>query len=348
MTAKRTASVPLQEPPQLSERTDLLLNRALELGSMPASTRTLLTLTRRENAEVGPVVDALALNPSLAATVLRVANSPAYGQARSIADLHRAVTVVGMQELHDLIASTAMMAAFGRPHPLSERLQATAVLSAALAQTLASKLHAGAVSTAYLAGLMCELGALACVALDPDYPALYEASHGDAQKRFEGEVERYGGTTPVIASRILSISMLPATVSQAVATTGFEAEADKSPLGTVVAFARVAAVVLMRAAEHGDPELLQNELAETAEMVGLPPVEPEKLTRYCLAAATNAELTLRGELGLQQTSPANDTSPLTGTKKSNRTEARWRSPYLVAGAVAASAALATMAWLLTR
>src|SRR4051812_30543059 len=167
--------VPRVSTAQAEDRTNSLLDRALELGAMSPSTRSLLELTRRESAEIGPIVDALALNPNLSAAVLRVANSAAYGQARSIANLRRAVTVIGMQELHDLVAGSSMMAAFSTPHPLAQRLQATSVLSASIAQKLSVKLRVGSSSTAYLSGLMCELGALACTALDPDFPALYEA-----------------------------------------------------------------------------------------------------------------------------------------------------------------------------
>jgi HD-like signal output (HDOD) protein len=345
--SRSKARLSLVDQAQFSERTNTLLDRALELGSMPESTRSLLALTRRDNAELGPVVDALALNPNLSAAVLRVANSSAYGQTRSIADLHRAVTVIGMQELHDLVAGTAMMAVFSRPHPLSERLQASAVLSAAIAQKLAVELRVGAPSTAYLSGLMCELGALACIALDPDFPALYESCHGDARLRFNQESARYGGSTAVIGARILAMSMLPALVTEAVATTGFEPVADKQPLGCTIAFARLAADILVRAAEHGDPTVLESELSSLAAAVGLPTISPESLTRACLAAATTAELTLRGELGLaQQQAPANDVAPQTRSQAARDRGSKMRGLYLLAAALATAAAFGVTAWML--
>jgi HD-like signal output (HDOD) protein len=302
----KTSSAPSLDGVPLAQRADMLLDRALELGSLPASTQQLLALTRSDDAEIGPVVDALALNPSLAAAVLRVANSAAYGQSRAIGDLQRAVTVIGMQELHDVVAGTAMMAAFSTPNPLSQRIQATAVLSGAVAQKLAAKLKAGSPSAAYLSGLMCELGALACLALDPEFSELYGASDGNAQRRFADEATRYGGTTPDIGGRILSASALPSDVSQAVAMTGLEPSDHKATLGRVVAFARLAAQVLIRAAEHGNADTMRNELLDAAAIVGLENIDPDMLTQTCVAAAAAAELTLRGELTFAQTAPAND------------------------------------------
>ncbi|MDB4975124.1 MAG: hypothetical protein JWN48_3465 [Myxococcaceae bacterium] len=345
---KLTARVPPVEYPQLSEHANTLLDRALALGSMSASTKALLELTRRDDAEVGPVVEALGLNANLSVAVLRVANSAGYGQARRIADLHRAVTVVGMQELHDLVAGTAMLAAFSQPHPLADRLQASAVLSAAIAQKLTLKLHLGASSTAYLSGLMCELGALACIALDPEYPPIYEAHADDPRARFEQESVRYGGTTPVIGARILSMSLLPTSVTQAVATTGFEPDPDKPPLGRVIAFARLAAAVLVQASEHGDAQRLQDELTAIAATVGLQELTPERLTRTCIEAATSAELTLRGELALKLSAPPHDQQAAGGRAGFKRGPGTGRAYLTVAALAAAAAAAATAMWWLRR
>ncbi|MDB4987116.1 MAG: putative signal transduction protein [Myxococcaceae bacterium] len=307
----------------LAQRADLLLDRALEHGALPASTQSLLALTRRDDAEIGPVVDALALNPGLAAAVLRVANSATYGQARAIGDLKRAVTVIGMQEIHDIVAGTAMMAAFSSPDPLSERIQGTAVLSATVAQKLAAKLKAGSPNAAYLSGLMCELGALACLALDPGFSDLYGTGDSSARQRFDGEASRYGGTTPDIGGRILAASSLPTDVTQAVATTGLEPGEHTYTLGRVVAFSRLAALVLLRASEHGNAETLRNELIDAAATVGLENVDPEVLTQTCLVAAAAAELTLRGELGLSQTAPMNDVEAPAPTASSTAVKKGW-------------------------
>ncbi|MDB4974101.1 MAG: hypothetical protein JWN48_2442 [Myxococcaceae bacterium] len=323
MAGYSTTSAPDVTRVPLAQRADVLLDRALEQGALPASTQSLLALTRRDDAEVGPVVDALALNPSLAAAVLRVANSAAYGQARSIGDLRRAVTVIGMQELHDIVAGTAMMAAFSVADPLSARIQATAVLSASVAQKLAAKLKAGSPSAAYLSGLMCELGALACLALDPAFSDLYGTGDAKAQVRFAGEASRYGGTTPDIGGRILAASSLPSEVAKAVAMTGLEPGKHEATLGRVVAFSRLAAQVLLHAAEHGQPDQLRSDLLEAAATVGLEALDPEMLTQTCLAAATAAELTLRGELGVAQSLRSNDVEPAPAASRTAPRKKSW-------------------------
>lgn len=324
----------------LEERSEVLLDRALELSAMSGSVQELLRLTRRDDAEIGPVVDALSKNPSLTAAVLRAANSPAYGQSRSVADLSRAVLVLGMQELHDLVASTAMMAAFSRADPLSERMQASAPLSASIAQKLTARLG-GVPSTAYLSGLMCELGALACIALDPGYAELHQAAQDDPAKRFADEKARYGRTTAAIGGRILAASDLPAQVTEAVATTGIDG-AQTSELGRVVAFARLAAFALKAATEHGEPEQLWAALHRGARLVGLK-ADDELLVHVCLAAASQAELTL-GPKFVPEKGAANDVG---GQKRmTDRVQAGSSKAPLYAGIAAAVVVAGALVWFL--
>lgn len=330
----------------LAERPDVLLDRALELSAMPASTQELLRLTRSDDAELGPVVEALGKNPSLAAAVLRVANSTTYGQSRTIADLHRAVMVIGMQELHDVVAGTAMLAAFGRPDPLSQHLQSTAILSAVISQKLVASLGGGSPSTAYLSGLLCEIGALACLALDPGYADLHRTSEGDARRRFDEEIERYGSTTAAIGGRVLAASALPTEVAEAVATTGLEPRSGPPKVGHLVALARLAASALLQATQHGDPDILRSELTVSTSVTGLEEVDPDMLMHACLAAAKAAELTLSGKLAQAHT-PANDVVPQ-GAGPTVRIEPRPRTGMYVAMCLAAAMVGALATWLLTR
>jgi HD-like signal output (HDOD) protein len=331
---------PATETGSLGQRPDTLLDRALELGSLSPSTQQLLELSRSDEADLAAITDALAGSPSLAAAVLRAANSPAYGQSREIGDLTRAVMVIGMQELHDVVAGTAMLSAFTRPNPLSQQFQSTAGLSAALARLLATRLGSGAGSTAYLGGLMCELGALACLAVDPSYAGLYRASAAKLDQRQAAELARYGVTTPTLASRILAASALPTDVSEAVGASGLEPEGTISSLSRVVAFSRAAALVLLSAVEHDDPARLREELAELTQTLHVPEIEPEELTRMGLDAATTAGLPLRGKLALLQGAPpfARHTTATVFARQRSRVPL-----YLLALAV-----VAALAWLLTR
>lgn len=282
----------------IDRRPEVLINSALERGTVPDSVRELLALTRRDDAKVGPVAEALARNPALVAAVFRAANGAANAQSRKVTDLHRAVVVLGMQELHDLVAGASMMGAFNSPDPLSQQLQAGAVLSGSVALHVSALVGGIPGPTAFLSGLLCELGALACLAADPSFAELYQTSVLPGQGRYELELGRYGIVTPALGGEILAASKLPADVVQAVSSTGLEGPDKASALGRVVAFARFAAPALLRTIEHVDGERLRTELLEAANLVKLNEIDGDTLFRACLAAAETAELGLRGELRL--------------------------------------------------
>ncbi|MET0340117.1 MAG: HDOD domain-containing protein [Polyangiales bacterium] len=309
----------------MEERSEKMLDRALELSALSSSVQELLSLTRRDDAELGPVLEALGKDPSLAAAVLRAANSPVYGQSRSVADLSRAISVLGMQELHDLVASTAMMAAFARPDPLSQRLQTSAPISASIAQKLAPRL--GAVpSTAYLGGLMCELGARATLALDPAYAELYWSAHAEPRRRFADERTRYGRTTAEIGGRMLAASDIPTAVCESVSAAGHESNLPQ--VARVVAFARLAAGALLAATEHGEPDVLFADLSKSAALVGLDGVEPDVLMRVSLGAASEAALTLKGDFAPSGDKPANDVQPTPTHRPSISVPKQSRAPLV--------------------
>jgi HD-like signal output (HDOD) protein len=327
----------------LPRRAETLLDRALEIGSASPSTQELLSLTRNDEADLAAVVEALSLQPSLAAAVLRAANSPAYGQTRAVGDLQRAVLVIGMQELHDVVAGSAMLAAFSRPHPFSDQLQARAVLAATIARQLATKISAGASSSAYLSGLLAELGALACFAVDPGYADLHARVGSTLKARCDAELSRYGTTTPALGGRILSASALPEEVSEAAGASGLEPEPSVSRLARVVAFSRCAALTLLPALARDQPDELQIDLTVLSEQVGLRDVEPGLLRHVCLEAARSAGHALPAKLSAVYASPSHEPPPTPPTPV-----ARSRTPLYVGVVVLALACAALLFGLLGR
>ncbi len=332
----------------LDRRPEVLINSALERGSMPDSVRELLALTRRDDAKVGPVAEALARNPALVVAVFRAANGASNAQSRKVTDLHRAVVVLGMQELHDLVAGVSMMGAFSSPDPLSQQLQAAAVLSGTVALHVSALLGGIPGPTAFLAGLLSELGALACLGADPSFAELYKSSALPSQDRYERERGRYGIVTPALGGEILAASKLPADVVQAVSSTGLEGP-DKGPaLGRVVAFARFAAPALLRTIEHADGARLRTELLEAATLVRLDEIDPDTLFAACLAAAETAELGLRGELRLVAESAPEAPEPATKTAMAAPAPPRETAVTTYVAVAAALLLAGGGAWLLLR
>lgn len=93
-------------------------------------------------------------DPTLAARVLHLANSPFYGLSRQVGSLDEAVVILGVSHLRGMVLATGLIAAFADPATVAKSL-ATAAAAASLAKPL--KHDPGAALTA---GLLHNLGAL--------------------------------------------------------------------------------------------------------------------------------------------------------------------------------------------
>ncbi len=283
----------LAEP---DKRLGILLDQVNEMCTIPESAQRVLELTRSHDADIVPVVDAIMKDPVLAAELLRLANSPFFGQTREVVDIRRAVIILGMQELHDIAAAMSMLGAFSTASELSSRLRAQSVLSATLARYLAHEIRSPNESAAFLTGLLCELGAMACVAVDPDgYEAIWQSAGDDVGARATLEVERYTARSETIGAELLLRKNLPEIVATAVGTTD---DTTQDVLSRVALFARRAAQLLVIASETADAVSLGAAIPALGEQLGFSNIEGSALTNMCISAATTAELSLRGEVTL--------------------------------------------------
>ncbi len=273
----------------------VLLREITDVCTVSETAQRVMELTRAGEVNLTAVVDAVMKDPLLAAELLRLANSPLFGQAKQIDDLKRAVVVIGMQELHNIAAAMSMMAAFASPNPLSEKLRNTSVLSAAFARLTAKVLGNLNESTAFLAGLLGEIGAMACTAVDTtQYSTLFQNAAGDRGVRAKLETERYTAASDEIAYHVLKQNRLPDDVAAAV-----KGDIEQSGLlGQITDLSRQAAPLIIRAAEEAEAKFLIEDIPALADLLGLPRLDPNRWMEICLKAAATAELSLRGELML--------------------------------------------------
>jgi HD-like signal output (HDOD) protein len=285
----------------------VLLREISDVCTVSESAQRVMELTRAGEVNLTAVVDAVMKDPMLAAELLRLANSPLFGQAKQINDLKRAVVVIGMQELHNIAAAMSMMAAFASPNPLSEKLRNTSVLSAATARLTARVFGNVNESTAFLSGLLGEIGAMACTAVDTtQYTALWSSALGDRGARAKYEEARYTATSDEIAYHVLKQNRLPDDVAAAV-----RGNVEKGGLlGQITDLARQAAPLIIQAAEESNAKILLEDIPALADSIGLPHLDPAEWMGICLKAAATAELSLRGELMLTDDIDAKNISHL--------------------------------------
>lgn len=160
--------------PDAPEETQII-RAAAALGVMGGSDATptrMLGLLCDPLVEPPQVSDLIRRQPALCARVLRVANSPYYGQSRTVKTLERAFLVLGIDAVRG-IAAAACLERTAQVCKTRGILDLDALLdhcvaTAAAAEQLARALRSPATQETFIAGLMHDFGFLILLSLNPD------------------------------------------------------------------------------------------------------------------------------------------------------------------------------------
>ena len=261
--AEQIETSPVWLEPEIEDPVEVLLDEISKQVPISIGVQRLMHLTQDVNVDISRIVEVLEQDPTLASETMRLANSAFFGQSRQITTLQRAVIVLGMSELHNAARALALSAKFKSQHRITEHLQETGVLAASLSRSLAEKItgidYYGE-AEAFLAGLLCEIGSLACAAIDTDgYVELWEATRGNYDARRNLEVERYSTSCEIIGAELLDRHQISEVICNAVSGRVVDSEGS---LGTIVSFARRAIYFMISHFSIPQHEESERELAE--------------------------------------------------------------------------------------
>jgi len=130
------------------------------LPSMPEVARQLIASFDDENVDLHTIVGLTAREQSLAAKVLRLANSARYARSSAVGSLQEAATLLGMERLRNLVLAASIAGAFPRIDGLDRiTFWKHAIATGGYARWFARILGMDA-DSAYLAGFMLRSGQL--------------------------------------------------------------------------------------------------------------------------------------------------------------------------------------------
>lgn len=190
-----------------------LLAGANQLFSLPDIYFQLNEMVRDPRFSMSEIGKVIAKDPGLSARLLRLVNSPFYGFQSKIDTITRAITVVGIDELYNLVVATCVVDRFDNIP--SELVDMTAfwmhsVHCGVVARLLAKKslvLHS---ERLFLAGLLHDIGSLVLYQKMPDQSmkVLLAAGH-DRRLLADFELELIGFTHADVARELIKNWGLP-------------------------------------------------------------------------------------------------------------------------------------------
>lgn len=141
------------------------------LVSLPSVGVRVNEVVNDPNSTAEDIAKLISQDPSLAARVLRIANSPAYGLSTQITTITRAVAIVGTQLIRDLVLATSTISAFKDiPNELVslENFWDHSLYCGIAARLLAEQRGMKHAETEFLAGLLHDIGQLVIFRKEPE------------------------------------------------------------------------------------------------------------------------------------------------------------------------------------
>lgn len=170
----------------LSDRVrDLITSGQFQLPPIPELVVKLRTALDDDDTNVQEIANLIRNEPAIAASLLRTANSAAFGGLKSITDLGQAISRLGLAKVQTMVTALLVQGQFEGNHESNSRMLATlwnhAIASASVASNLASREDYSR-DDAFLAGLLHGIGRLLVLRgldrlsqIDPDVALAPEA-----------------------------------------------------------------------------------------------------------------------------------------------------------------------------
>ncbi len=199
---------------------EALVDQVSGLVSPPGTCMQVLKLIRSPNASADSIAEAVSCDPNLTARVLKLVNSSFFGFASRIDTVTRAIALIGMLELYNLVVTVSVVRSFSNVASTLVNMDTFwrhSIYSALLARTLAQNCHILHPERVFVAGLLHDLGSLVLYNQLPDIShLLLMQAEGDEQDLFRLEEELLGFSHAHVGALIMRTWSFPEALCEAI------------------------------------------------------------------------------------------------------------------------------------
>jgi len=215
----------------MANRADALIHGIEQLVTLPAVYFEIRRVIESPNSTMMDIARTISTDPALAAKMLRIVNSPLYAQSRPVETITRAVSMLGMIQIHDLALAASLSSSFARiPVGVMDmaRFWRGSVLRACLMKALAVRAGLREQERSFLQGLLSDIGHLVMYLRIPDACAvvLHQAQTGNTPL-YRIERDNLGCDYAQVGASLLRRWHLPAGVHEVVAMQNTPAESTQ-------------------------------------------------------------------------------------------------------------------------
>ncbi|MBU0945969.1 MAG: HDOD domain-containing protein [Proteobacteria bacterium] len=190
-----------------------VFNQVDSLPSLPATVAKVLAVTADPESSATDLMEAILPDQSMCATILKIANSAFFGMPREVATMDKAVTVLGFNEVHNIVLGKAVFNSFQKIGTGSQKtiqeFWAHSFSCALAAKILADDLGCSP-SELFIAGLIHDIGKLVILmALPGEYLPMLELTGIHQLKCHQAESETFNINHEQVGFRLLTRWLFP-------------------------------------------------------------------------------------------------------------------------------------------
>ena len=189
-----------------------IFRRVDSLPSLPATVSKVLAVTAHPESSAEDLVQAILPDQAMCATILNLANSAFFGMPRKVSTMEKAVTVLGFNEVHNLILGKAVFNSFQK---ISKNNNAINIFwrhsfCCGLAAKILADDFSCSPSELYIAGLIHDIGKLALFTARPDdYLQVLELTGTDHTRCKQLEIDAIGIDHEQVGYHLLTRWLFP-------------------------------------------------------------------------------------------------------------------------------------------
>jgi HD-like signal output (HDOD) protein len=211
----------MNNPLPLNEQSSLdkILESQINIPPQPAILLEIDRLINKPNNQLPAIGDLITKDVGLSAAIFKLVNSSYYKSSMQITSIQKAITVLGLTQVSNLIRGLSLRKAIGG-HEIAyekfwERSDEIATLSGIIAAQQISACNI-AVDQAYMAGLFHECGVPILMQRFPEYCQTFRINQGSHWPDFREEDKRFNTDYTVVGYLVTTHWNLPAFICQAV------------------------------------------------------------------------------------------------------------------------------------
>ena len=223
-----------------SIRLNDIIQQSTELISLPDIVINLNNIINDPRSSMTDFAKQIELDPALTVRLLKIVNSPYYNFPSKVETITTAVSIIGTQDLRDLVLTTSLVSSFkglGNPLCSLENFWRHSVYTGVIARKLADCRREPNAERFFTAGLLHDIGSMIFYQTLPDQSqAILKRAIDNEEEVHVLEEDAFGFNSADVAAALLKSWHLPAMLEETVRFHNIPEQAEMFPIESTIVY----------------------------------------------------------------------------------------------------------------